>query len=212
MGSNGSADAGDSSTGPRPRAFAPVSQRERLLDAMARTVAARGYASTAVADVLEEARISRRTFYEQFVDKEDCFLAAYDQIAALCSERVVTAYEAQGTWEEGIPRAFAALLETLASEPDFAYLGIVEVLAVGPRGIACREEVLQRFVRFVEHGRAHAETSVAPPELVCQAIVGGIYELVYSHIVRGQARELPALAGELVHYTFMLLGVRDPAA
>src|SRR5919201_6795907 len=55
-----------------------ASQRGRMLAAMAEVVAQKGYARTTVADVLSRARVSRETFYEQFSDKEDCFLAAYD--------------------------------------------------------------------------------------------------------------------------------------
>src|SRR3954454_14835880 len=54
-----------------------ASQRGRMLTAMAEAVAQKGYARTTVADVLSRARVSRETFYEQFADKEDCFLAAY---------------------------------------------------------------------------------------------------------------------------------------
>lgn len=187
------------------RAFAPATQRERLLDGMARTVAARGYAATPVAEVLSAAGVSRRTFYELFADKEDCFLAAYDAIAALCTRRLVAAYDAGRDWEDGIARAYGALLATLAGEPAFAHLGVVDVLAAGPRAVARREATLRRFARFVDWTRERTATS-APPARVGQAIVGGIHELVYSAIVRGETARLPELADELLHYTCMLLG------
>jgi AcrR family transcriptional regulator len=190
----------------------PLSQRERLLDAMAQTVARRGYGATSVADVLNGARISRRTFYEQFVDKEDCFLAAYDQIATLCADRAIAAYRAERDWEAGLERAYAALLDVLAAEPDYARLAVVEVLGAGPRGLARREASLRRFARFVEQTRAHVDDAVEPPPIVAQAIAGGIHELLYSRIARGETGLLPSLAGDLVHYTFLLLGIeRDPA-
>jgi AcrR family transcriptional regulator len=209
MGSNRAAQSGRGNTGDGrlPREFNPVTQRERLLDGMARAVAHQGYPATSVADVLKLARISRRTFYEQFADKEDCFLAAYDQIAERCVQRVAGAFETTDSWDEGVRRAVDAGLRVLAAEPEFARLGVVEVLGAGPRGLARRDATLQRFVGFVEHGRAElASAGAPPPELVAQAIVGGCYELVYSQIVRGDARRLPELAEELLHYTFMLLG------
>lgn len=195
-----------------PRAFTPTTQRERLLDGMAITVAHRGYAATPVAAVLEAAGVSRRTFYEQFADKQDCFLAAYDAFVALCTERLVAGYHAGESWEDGIARAYDALLTTLAAEPDFAHLGVVDVLAAGPAGIARRDETLRRFARFVEHTRERAQACLRPPRFVGQAIVGGIHELVYSHIARGETARLPGLRDELLHYTFMLLGItRDGA-
>ncbi len=205
-GSNGSfaAHAGPSAL---PSAFARQTQRDRLLDGMAQTVARRGYAATPVADVLKAAGVSRRTFYEQFADKEDCFLAAYDAIAALCTERLLAGYRGGDDWEDGIARAYDALLGTLAAEADYAHLGVVGVLAAGPRALARREATLRRFARFLDITREPAEAAIRPPALVGQAIVGGIHELVYSQIVRGEAERLPELAPELRHYTFMLLGL-----
>ncbi len=174
---------------------------------MAQTVSERGYANTSVADVLKVARISRRTFYEQFIDKEDCFLAAFDEIAALCTDRVVSAYSAEPYWEDGLARGYEALLIVLASEPSFARLGFVEVLAAGPRALTRRDKQMRHFARFVEQLRDEVDATAPPPELVAQAIGGGIYELIYSRIVRGETVELPTLTGELLHFTFMLLGV-----
>jgi AcrR family transcriptional regulator len=210
MGSDGTTDAIDGGGTPLPPALSCVTQRERLLHGMAHTVARRGYAATPVADVLKTAGVSRRTFYEQFVDKEDCFIAAYDAIVTVATERLVAAYHAGETWEAGIACAYDALLSTLAAEPDFAHLGVVDVLAAGPRALARREATLRRFARFVDFTRERAEAATTPPTLVGQAIVGGIHELVYSQIVRGEAARLPQLTDELLHYTFMLLGVPRP--
>ena len=209
MGSNGTTDATDGGA-PLPPALARETQRERLLHGMAQTVARRGYAATPVAEVLKAAGVSRRTFYEQFADKEDCFIAAYDAIVAVATERLVTAYHAGETWEEGIAFAYDALLGTLAAEPDFAHLGVVEILAAGPRALARREATLRRLARFIDFTRERTEAAATPPALVGQAIVGGIHELVYSQIVRGEATRLPRLTDELLHYTFMLLGVPRP--
>jgi AcrR family transcriptional regulator len=190
--------------------LARATQRERLLHGMAATVARRGYAATPVAEVLRAAGVSRRTFYEQFADKEDCFIAAYDAIVRTCTERLVAAYHGGGGWEDSIALAYAALLGTLAAEPDFAHLGVVDVLAAGPRALARREATLRRFARFIDFTRERAEPVATPPTLVGQAIVGGIHELIYSQLVRGRAAHLPELSDELLHYTFMLLGVSRP--
>ncbi|HEU4702516.1 MAG TPA: TetR/AcrR family transcriptional regulator [Conexibacter sp.] len=194
-----------------PPGPARETQRDRLLHGMAATVSRRGYAATSVADVLRAAGVSRRTFYEQFADKEDCFLAAYDAIVGVCTERLIAGYHAGPTWEAGIAHAYEALLRTLAAEPDFAHLGVVDVLAAGPRALARREATLRRFARFIDFTRERAEPATTPPTLVGQAIVGGIHELIYSRLVCGQAALLPELTDELLHYTFMLLGVARPA-
>ncbi len=210
MGPNGTTEAVEGEA-PRASALARDTQRDRLLHGMATTVARRGYAATPVAEVLKAAGVSRRTFYEQFEDKEDCFLAAYDAIVAICTERLVAAYHTGETWEESIALAYDALLATLAAEPDFAHLAVVDVLAAGPRALARREAALRRFARFLDFTRERAQPVTTPPTLVGQAIVGGIHELVYSQLVRGRAGRLPRLTDELLHYTFMLLGVPPSA-
>lgn len=210
METTGTADhhvEGDDAQSSRP--MLPATQRERLLDGMARTVSEQGYAATAVADVLKTAKMSRRTFYERFVDKEDCFLAAYDAFAAVAIERVRAACGERAHAGERIEGGLDALLRLLAAEPDFARLAIVEVLGAGPRGLARRDETLRSFVTFVHDHRDQLPDPVAPPpDLVAQAIVGGIYELLYSHIVRGETDRLPELSTDMLHYTFMLLGVQ----
>ncbi|MDO8185130.1 TetR/AcrR family transcriptional regulator [Conexibacter sp. JD483] len=205
---DGAVDTGEDGANARSRLFAPATQRERLLDGMARTVAEQGYAATSVADVLQVARISRRTFYERFADKEDCFIAAYDAIAEACHARVRGAFNAAPDWSDGIADGLDALLTALAAEPAFARLAVVEVLGAGPRGLARRDDTMQRFAAFIQEGRARFDDQLSPhPDVVAQAIVGGIYELLYSRIVRGEAERLPELSAELLHYTFMLLGM-----
>jgi AcrR family transcriptional regulator len=200
MTSHGSSDGDGGARLPR------ATQRERLIGGMAAIVARRGYAATPVADVLAAAGVSRRTFYEQFADKEDCFVAAYDAFVALCTRRLVAAYHGGRDWEDGIALAYDALLRTLADEPDFAHLAVVDVLAAGPRALERREAALRRFARFLDHTRERTEAAVTPPPLVGQAIAGGIHELVHSRIVRGEAARLPELTGELLHYTLLLVG------
>src|ERR1700704_3648295 len=83
------------------REFVAGNQRERLLDAIANVVAEKGYAATRVVDITHYAGVSRKTFYELFVDKEDCFLAAYDAITALLMDKMARALEAVAdeSWE-----------------------------------------------------------------------------------------------------------------
>src|SRR5947199_4670753 len=110
------------------------SQRERLLRAMAEAVSELGYANTPVADVLRRAGVSRETFYEQFANKEECFLAAYDASAttllnAMAAERV--SEPPPRSLGERLERALARYLQALAREPALARTFLVEVYAAG---------------------------------------------------------------------------------
>src|SRR6476469_4725276 len=106
-----------------------ASQRGRMLDAMAAAVAEKGYAATTVADVIARARVSRKTFYEQFRDKEECFLAAYDTGVELLLDTLRGVDVSALDVLEGARARTRAYLQTLAAEPAFARTFLIEVAA-----------------------------------------------------------------------------------
>ena len=61
-----------------PRDFVVHNQRERLIAGLAEAVAEKGYGGTTIADITRHAAVSRRTFYEHFDGKDECFVAAFD--------------------------------------------------------------------------------------------------------------------------------------
>ncbi len=180
------------------REFVAHSQRNRILDAMAHAVADRGYDNTAVADVLERAGVSRKTFYELFGDKEDCFVACYDAIFGRLMERGVSAYEAGRRWPERIRAGIGALLNEMAAEPAYARACIVEVLAAGPTAIEHRDAALRAFHTFFDPARPDVPDHKAPP-IVAEVTVGGIYDVIYRRIVTEGPERLPALHAELTY-------------
>jgi AcrR family transcriptional regulator len=175
-------------------------QRARTVEAMVEAVAARGYADTRVVDVIERAGISRKTFYELFDDKEQCFLAAYDQVFARLFQLTQEAFEgvAGRPWAERIRAGVTVLMSELAANPEAARFAVIEVLAAGPRALARRDAALRQFSGFIDAGRA--ESSLELPGLTATAIVGGIYELLYSEILHGAAAQLPARVPEIVYW------------
>lgn len=181
------------------REFIVHNQRERMLDAMANVVAAKGYAATRVADVTEYAGVSRKTFYEQFTDKEDCFLAAFDAIAGLMMEKLTRGLaEAEDTWEAKVHALLGEFLAFCAAEPAFARMCIVEVLSSGPAGLERRDEAMARFFPIID--QLPREELGSPPWLspvTPSYLVGGIYEVVYAAIRRGEVETLPDLEDEL---------------
>ena len=174
------------------------SQRERMLDAMARAVAEKGYEKTAVADVITYAGVSRKTFYEQFTDKEHCFLAAYETIFADIAAAATEAYDGRRRWPDRIQAGLEVFVGRLAAEPAYARAGIVEVLAAGPRAIELRDRLLRGFHTFFDASRPEVPDHGAP-RIVAEATVGGIYEVVYRRIVTEGPASLPALLPQLVY-------------
>lgn len=175
-------------------------------------VAERGYAATTVADVVAGAGVSRRTFYEHFADREDCFLAAYDAGVDLLLGHLVeeAAAAEEADWVERTRRGVRAYLEILAAEPAFARTFLIEVFAAGPRALDRRDAVHARFVDLLRTQLALARQDHPelpdPPDAVFAAIVGGVNEVVSGEVREGRGDRLPELEPTLTRIQLALLG------
>src|ERR1700733_5546358 len=128
-----------------PRRVVREAQRSRMLEAMVQAVAEKGFARGVVADVIERAGVSRKTFYEQFANKEECFLAAYDAgVDRLLAAIDETVKAPAPDWLGAARRAVEVYLETMAASPPFARALLIEGLAAGPEALARRDVVQGR--------------------------------------------------------------------
>jgi AcrR family transcriptional regulator len=184
-----------------------ASQRGRLLDAMAQAVAEHGYGTTTVAHVVAIAGVSRKTFYEHFGDKEDCFLALYDTGIAYVLGRLGEALrdEAPGTRPQvRIAAGLGTFLTVLAEEPAFSSAIILAARGAGARALARRRAALETFAQrfIVINDQAAADDSSTPPMShdVALALVGAILELVAIRIEDGQIAQLPDLCPLLTDF------------
>lgn len=196
-----------------PREAVTASQRTRIHQAMIEVVSERGYPETRVVDVIGVAGVSRKTFYELFDSKEDCFLAAYDVLLDTLLEETTESFESRvgASWAERVCAALETLLEHLASHPEEARFAIVEVLAAGPKAHARRDAALRQFTGFLEAGRS--ETSVELPGITSLSLVGGVNELLYSEILHGAITSLPSRLPDLMFWiTLPFLGPDGAAA
>jgi len=181
------------------------SQRARMLDAVTRAVAEKGYSRVTVGDVVSVAGVSRRTFYEQFKDKEDCFLAAYATgTEALIGDMVEASLSVgdDADWREVLEAAIETYVGTLAADPEFARTFLVDVLGAGPAAVELRRRVYEQFVQqyvILARRAARQQPELGEvPEIYLRALVGGIGELVQQHVLTRDARSLPELAPVLV--------------
>jgi AcrR family transcriptional regulator len=194
--------------------------RARICEVMARAVAERGYAAATIGDVTAGAHISRRTFYEQFDDKEDCFVEAYrigceNGIAQI--DDALRRLEAPD-WRTRLAVSLETYLAILAAEPHFARVLLIEVLAAGPRALAMREQILAVYVEHYRglHERARAEDPDLPalPDEFLRALVGGIAELVHQCLLATPPADIPdrlrGLNGTLVRFAEAVLTAPSP--
>jgi AcrR family transcriptional regulator len=187
------------------RAFIASNQRERLLEAIANVVAEKGYAGTRVADITDYAGVSRKTFYELFTDKEECFLAAFDAITKLLMDRMAHALTnlSDSNWRLQVRALLGEFLRFLAAEPAFARMCVVEVLGSGSAGLARRDAAIEAFFPIVDHiprSQPGSEQWLAP--LTPVFVTGGILEVIYAAIRRGEIATLPALEDDITRLAF----------
>jgi AcrR family transcriptional regulator len=187
-----------------------ASQRARMLDAITRAVAEKGYAGMTVADVVAGAGVSRRTFYEHFADKEACFLAAYEAGADALLADAGAPLSGPGDWREQVALATEAYTATLAAAPEFARALLIDVLGAGPRAVELRQQVVDRFVAQwrVIGERAGGEV----PEFVLRALIGGIGELMQRHVLAQGASSLGELAPVLTQLAVRVIEIGGGAA
>ena len=192
---------------PRGRAALPesevsASQRGRILDAVTREVAERGYAATTVAHVTARARVSRSAFYEHFEDKADAFaqahLQASQQLLDLVRHRV--AAKSGAPWRERLWVGVDAYLAGFERAPEYGTSFLVELHAAGPLVRQQRDRFIEAHALHLQRlaQRAEAEDSHVrrPTRLVAIGAVGGADELSSRAIratTRGEAPDLSRL-------------------
>ncbi len=175
--------------------------RSRLLEGMAIAVGRKGYAETTIADIVREASVSRRTFYEHFATKAECLVALYEAASHNALKVLRQAIDPSRDWQQQAERAIGAYLSAMAANPVLMRTLFVEILHLGPEGLAARRRVNQEIADYmmavVNQGQGSGRVS---PDLA-MAVVGGIHELVLQAIEDGKVEELPQLtktASELV--------------
>jgi AcrR family transcriptional regulator len=197
-----------------PREFVTHNQRERLIAGLAEAVAENGYSGTTIAHITRHAAVSRRTFYEHFSSKDECFVAAYDTVMVELRERVSEGFEEASDWPHAVRSGIGAMLAFLAAEPQLARLSMVEALVAGPVVIEHYDAAIQSFVPYFRDGRKGR-----PPEVLArlsptteEALVGGMVSLISRRIIAGKAEDLEELLPDLVEFTLTpYLGSQEAA-
>jgi AcrR family transcriptional regulator len=185
------------------RSFVVSNQRERIMNALVATITSYGYVGCSVERIAGRAGVSRRTFYEQFVSREDVYLQTYDTAAGCMLEHLSAAWEEPVDGPAQLRLCLQALLGVIASEPELARVCIVDVLSVGPQALEHRERHMRSFAALLEKG-AREHNGVPPPPLATDGLAAAIYDVIYKRVAQGHARELPELLEDLHSFCLML--------
>jgi AcrR family transcriptional regulator len=172
----------------------------RIITALAQESSEQGYQQVTVADIVSRAGIARNTFYENFRSKEDCFLATQEYAMSAALERVVEAGGALDSWPERVRGGLTAFLDYVAEEPALARTCMVEALSAGPAAVEYYEKSQQAFVSLFKLGRDVSPHGTQLPETLEEAIIGGVFWIVYQRLAVGEVTAIPALLPELVEF------------
>jgi AcrR family transcriptional regulator len=173
-------------------------QRARLLAAMREACGELGAANVSVTDVVSRAGVSRRTFYDVFDGREDCFLAAFDDAIGRIAEAVVPAWHAQGSWRERIRACLIGLLSFFDHDPTTSRLVVVESLEVGRLAAERRGRALAQLAAIVDQGRSEAGAGSDVPSLTAESVVGGVLSVLHARLSARTRQRLIELTGPLM--------------
>ena len=149
---------------------------------MLEAVGAEGYERTSVRTVLARTGVYRQAFYDNFADKDDCYLQAYDIGIERVEALMLAAASGRETWSDQLRAGLGALLEFLDSEPDVGRALIVEVHAAGPAALAKRGAVLRRITSFLDRARGERDGTEPPPPIASEGIVAGVHAVIHSRL------------------------------
>jgi AcrR family transcriptional regulator len=184
-----------------PREFIAKHQRARIINALALEVSEKGYRAVTVADVVKRAGIARNTFYDNFSSKEDCFLAAQKFAMSTALGRVVEAAGEIDDWPHRVEAGLAAFLRFVAEQPAFARTCMVDALAAAPTSVRYYEESLQAFVSLFRLGRDVSPHGQELPETLEEALIGGVFWILYQRLLIAEPDSIGELLPELVEFT-----------
>jgi AcrR family transcriptional regulator len=183
------------------REFIAQHQRARIVNALAHEVSEKGYRAVTVADIVKRAGIARNTFYENFGSKEACFLAAQEFAMSAALSRVVEAAGEIDDWPRRVEAGLGAFLRYVAEEPALARTCMVDALAAAPSSVRFYEESLQAFVSLFRLGRDVSPHGQDLPETLEEALIGGVFWILYQRLLANQPQGIEELLPELVEFT-----------
>jgi len=197
-------------------ATAPVDHRTRLLDALTLALIERPYAELTIADIVAGAHVSRRTFYEQFENKDACLLALCERLSETILGLIAAGYDPEADWVEQLSRVTDLYLQALQAQPALVRTLYIELMQLGAPGLAMRRRIGQRFAMFlimqVELSRLREPGKRPLSPALATAVVGGVNELILQAIEEGRTDRLSELAPTVSEFMQAVLTSLEPPA
>ncbi len=186
-----------------------VDHPQRVLDGLAEVLEHKAYAAVTIADIVAAARVSKRTFYEHFDTKQACLLALCERLSTDVLTMIAAGYDPDADWVVQLQQVTRAYLGHLQARPALLRALYLELLAIGPEGLAVRRRIGQRFEMFlimqVELSRLREPGKRPLSAALAAAVVGGINELILQAIEEGRSSDLVALSDTVTDFVQAVL-------
>ncbi|WP_433666508.1 TetR/AcrR family transcriptional regulator [Nocardia sp. CA-136227] len=187
--------------------------RRRLLDAMADAIRERGYRDTTVADIVRLAKTSRRTFYEHFDDKQDCFVALLTERNNDTIAQIYAAVDVSAPWDTQIHQAIEAWIGASREDTPITLAWIRDIPALGERARDLQRDAANAFITLIQTLTGTTEFQGAglhpPTHQMATILYGGFRELIASTVEDG--RDITEIIPVAVETALALIGPRYPA-
>lgn len=178
-------------------------KRDKILTGTLEVVGSEGYDATSVRMVLDRTGLYRQAFYDNFPDKDACYLAAFDAGVARLETLVAATAASEESWRSRLRAGLGALLDFLDAEPDIGRALVVEVHAAGPEALARRADAMKRLGDFIDLARLETEGEESPPRIASEGIVAGIHAVVHGRLSTGATEGFRELLPEFMYFAVL---------
>jgi len=178
-------------------------KRQRILEGMLEAVGNAGYDSASVRMVLDQTGLYRQAFYDEFADKDACYLEALAYGVAKFEAIARAAAEPEESWRGKLRAGIGAVLDALDSDPAIGRALIVEVHAAGPEALKVRTDAMKGITDFIDSAR-HASTGTeAPPPIAAEGIVAGMHAVVHAKLAAGDSDGFRQLLPDFMYFAVL---------
>jgi len=178
-------------------------KRQRILEGMLEAVGNAGYDAASVRTVLDNTGLYRQAFYDEFADKEVCYLEALKYGVAKFKAIASAAAEEESGWRAELRAGLGAVLDALDADPAIGRALIVEIHAAGPEALKIRAEAMKEVTDFIDSAR-HASTGAeTPPPIAAEGIVAGIHAVIHAKLATGDVDGFRQLLPDFMYFAVL---------
>jgi AcrR family transcriptional regulator len=178
-------------------------KRQRILEGMLGAVGEAGYDSASVRMVLDRTGLYRQAFYDEFADKDACYLEALGYGVARLEAVARGAAEPEEGWRGKLRAGLGAVLAALDAEPAIGRALIVEVHAAGPEALKIRSEAMKQVTDFIDSARHASAGAESPPPIAAEGIVAGMHAVVHAKLATGEDEGFRQLLPDFMYFAVL---------